>query len=94
MAIGKLVSKLGIDDIGDWLILSGKPNLGAYSMKTIDEPFPGYIYDAVASSRADQAQKVARNAILNHGDGSLFDTEPQHISKIIALLAQNMEAYP
>ena len=80
--------------MGDWIILNGELSLGASGMKAIDEPFPGYIYDAVASSRADQAQKVARNAILNHGDGSLFDTEPQHISKIIALLAQNMEAYP
>ena len=61
-------------------------------MKTIDEPFPGYIYDAAASSRADQVQKVARNAILNHGDGSLIDTEPQHISKFIVLLAQKLEA--
>jgi len=61
-------------------------------MKAIDEPFPGYIYDAAASSRADEVQKAAREAILKHGDGSLFDTEPQQISKIIALHAQNPEA--
>ena len=61
-------------------------------MKSIDEPFPGYIYDTAASNRADRAQKAARDAILKHGDGSLFDTEPQHISKILALHAQNSEA--
>ena len=61
-------------------------------MKAIDEPFPGYIYDTAASNRADQVQKAARDAILKHGDGSLFDTEPQHISKILALYAQKPEA--
>ena len=61
-------------------------------MKAIDEPFPGYIYDTAASNRADQVQKAARDAILKHDDGSLFDTEPLHISKILALHAQNPEA--
>ena len=61
-------------------------------MKEIDEPFPGYIYDTAASKRADQIQRAARDAILKHGDGSLFDTEPQHISKILALHAHKPEA--
>ena len=71
--------------ISKWRIPPGGPS----GMKAIDEPFPGYIYDTAASNRADQVQKAARDAILKHGDGSLFDTEPQHISKILALLAQN-----
>jgi hypothetical protein len=77
--------------MGDWIILNGELSLGASGMKAIDEPFPGYIYDAAASSRADQVQKAARDAILKHGDGSLFDTEPQLISKIIELHVQNSE---
>ena len=44
-----------------------------------DEPFPGYRYDPPAGIRSDRAQAATRRAILDHGDGSLFDTEPQHI---------------
>ncbi len=52
-----------------------------------DEPFPGYRYDPAASARADRAQAVLRSAVLDHGDGSLFDTEPQHIETALARLA-------
>ena len=52
-----------------------------------DEPFPGYRFDAAASDRADRAQAGNRRAILDHGDGSLFDTEPQLISVTLARLA-------
>ena len=52
-----------------------------------DEPFPGYRYDPAASARSDRAQAGLRRALLGHGDGSLFDTEPQHIDTAIARLA-------
>lgn len=52
-----------------------------------DEPFRGYRYDPAASDRSDRAQAGLRGAILDHGDGSLFDTEPQHIDTAIARLA-------
>ena len=52
-----------------------------------DEPFPGYRFDPAASDRADRAQASNRRAILDHGDGSLFDTEPQHIETALARLA-------
>ena len=52
-----------------------------------DEPFPGYRFDPAASARSDRAQAGLRSAILDHGDGSLFDTEPQHIDTAIARLA-------
>ena len=52
-----------------------------------DEPFPGYRFDPAASARSDRAQAVLRSAVLDHGDGSLFDTEPQHIETALARLA-------
>lgn len=52
-----------------------------------DEPFPGYRFDPAASDRSDRAQAGLRRAVLDHGDGSLFDTEPQHIDTAIARLA-------
>ena len=52
-----------------------------------DEPFPGYRFDPAASVRSDRAKAVLRSAILDHGDGSLFDTEPQHIETALARLA-------
>jgi len=57
-----------------------------------DEPFPGYVYEPAASARADRGQAAARKAILNHGDGSLFDTEPQLIAKTLAELAADADA--
>ncbi len=56
------------------------------------EPFPGYRYDPAASARSDRAQAAARRAILDHGGGSLFDTEPQHIETAMARLAQEAGA--
>ena len=57
-------------------------------MKSNDEPFPGYCFEPAASERADRAQQFARSAILEHGDGSLFDTEPQLMSKTLATLVE------
>lgn len=57
------------------------------SATELDEPFPGYPYDPAASARSDRAQAGLRRAILDYGDGSLFDTEPQHIDTAIARLA-------
>ena len=56
------------------------------------EPFPGYRYDPAASARSDRAQAGLRRAVLGHGDGSLFDTEPQHIDTAIARLAPEASA--
>ena len=52
---------------------------GPMSETERDEPFPGYRYDPAASVRSDRARAATRRAILDHGDGSLFDTEPQQI---------------
>ena len=52
-----------------------------------DEPFPDYRFDPAAGARSDRAQAVLRSAVLDHGDGSLFDTEPQHIDTVLARLA-------
>jgi len=52
-----------------------------------DEPFPGYRYDPAAGARADRAQAALRRALLDHGDGSLFDTEPHLIAATLARLA-------
>ena len=52
-----------------------------------DEPFPGYHYDPAARARAQRIQADARKAILDHGDGSLFDTEPQSITVTLDRLA-------
>lgn len=52
----------------------------------IDEPFPGYRFDAAASRRADAAQAAARAAILALDGGSLFDTEPALIAKTLTVL--------
>ena len=57
-----------------------------------DEPFPGYRYDPAASARSDRARAATHRAILDHGDGSLFDTEPQHIETAIARLAPEADA--
>ena len=59
---------------------------GDSSDKPLDEPFPGYHYGAAASDRADRGQEAVRKAILEHGDGALFDTEPQQIVKTLARL--------
>jgi len=56
-------------------------------MSASDEPYPGYRYDAAGVDRAARAVAAARKAILGHGDGSLFDTEPQLIQKTLAALA-------
>ncbi len=57
------------------------------SAAAADEPFPDYCYDPAASARADRAQAALRRAVLDHGDGSLFDTEPQLIAVTLARLA-------
>ncbi|MEQ9123412.1 MAG: hypothetical protein RIM80_12700 [Alphaproteobacteria bacterium] len=56
-------------------------------MSDFDEPYPGYRYDAAGAERAARALAAARKAMLEHGDGSLFDTEPQLIQKTLAALA-------
>ncbi len=57
-----------------------------------DEPFPDYRFDPAAGARSDRAQAVLRSAVLDHGDGSLFDTEPQHIETVLARLASEAGA--
>jgi hypothetical protein len=49
-----------------------------------EEPFPGYVYSSEAANRADIAQNAGRKAILKTAEGSLFDTEPALIDKIMA----------
>jgi len=54
-----------------------------------EEPFPGYVYSSEAAKRADNIQSAGRKAILKLAEGSLFDTEPALIDKV---LAKNAEA--
>ncbi len=49
-----------------------------------EEPFPGYVYSSEAANRADIAQNAGRRAILKLAEGSLFDTEPALIDKVVA----------
>jgi len=49
-----------------------------------EEPFPGYVYSSEAAKRADIAQNAGRKAILKLAEGSLFDTEPALIVKVLA----------
>ena len=55
-----------------------------------EEPFPGYVYSSEAAKRAENIQGAGRKAIFKFAEGSLFDTEPALIDKI---MAKNAEAY-
>jgi len=54
------------------------------------EPFPGYVYSSEAAKRADNIQSAGRKAIFKFAEGSLFDTEPALVDKI---MAKNVEAH-
>ena len=56
--------------------------------ETPHEPFPGYVYDAVAAARAAAIQKLARDTILALDGGSLFDTEPALIARTLLELRE------
>ena len=49
-----------------------------------EEPFPGYFFSSEAANRADIAQNAGRKTILKLAEGSLFDTEPALIDKVLA----------
>jgi len=55
-----------------------------------EEPFPGYVYSSEAAKRAENIQSVGRKAIFKFAEGSLFDTEPALVDKI---MAKNVEAH-
>ena len=49
-----------------------------------EEPFPGYFYSSEAAKRAENIQSAGRKAIFKFAEGSLFDTEPALIVKVLA----------
>lgn len=53
------------------------------------EPYPDYVYSEAASARADGIQRAARRATFALADGPLFDTEPSHMAKTLARLAES-----
>jgi hypothetical protein len=55
-----------------------------------EEPFSGYVYSSEAAKRADNIQSAGRKAIFKFAEGSLFDTEPALVDKI---MAKNVEAH-
>ena len=55
-----------------------------------EEPFPGYFYSSEAAKRAENIQSAGRKAIFKFAEGSLFDTEPALVDKI---MAKNVEAH-
>ena len=55
-----------------------------------EEPFPGYVYSSEAAKRAESIQSAGRKAIFKFAEGSLFDTEPALVDKI---MAKNVEAH-
>ena len=55
-----------------------------------EEPFPGYVFSSEAANRAENIQSAGRKAIFKFAEGSLFDTEPALVDKI---MAKNVEAH-
>ena len=55
-----------------------------------EEPFPGYFYSSEAAKRAENIHSTGRKAIFKFAEGSLFDTEPALVDKI---MAKNLEAH-
>ena len=51
------------------------------------EPYPGYVYTPQAAARAAGLQRAARRAAAALEGEGLFDTEPAHLAKTLAALA-------
>ena len=54
---------------------------------TDDEVFPGYRFAPDAAARASRSQASFRRTFLALAPGTMFDTEPQQMDKVLSRLA-------